>query len=142
MVVAGHVPDSSIQFFSVTNGSCLQQARAMIDPLLPWQRLCVVGLHGKEWHLDPLVERAQDWRLWIWEGRILSDVEWDPAEWRWLPLDASKSPVPFFSYSARLGRRILGTLQHRPPTQAHRWWHAQGVSLVFLRTFWKTLWAN
>ena len=58
------------------------------------------------------------------------EVEWDLGEWRWPPLDASESPVPFFSYSTRTGRHALGALQCRLPTQAHSW-HAHGISLVF-----------
>ena len=36
LVVAGHASNSSIQFFSITDGSRLQHAGAVIDPLLPW----------------------------------------------------------------------------------------------------------
>ena len=89
LVVAGLLLDSSIQFFSITGDSRLKREDAVIDPLLPWQRLRIIGLQGKAWHLDPVVEQAQDWRLWIWEGRSLTEVEWDPGEWRWPPLDAS-----------------------------------------------------
>ena len=67
---------------SVIDGSRLQHSDAVIDPQLPWQRLRIIGLQRKAWHLDPVVEHAQDWRLWIWEGRPLSEVEWDPGEWR------------------------------------------------------------
>ena len=138
LVVAGLLLDSSIQFFSVTEDSHLQRGDAVIDPLLPWQRLRIIGLQGKVWHLDPVVEHAQDWRLWIWEGRSLTEVDWDPGEWRWPPLDASEHPTPFFSYNVRTSRRALGIHHRRLPTQAHRW-YAQGISLVFLRSFWKTL---
>ena len=53
----------------------------MIDPLLPWQRVRVVGLMGKAWQADPSVEQdqLQLWRLWIWEGRALSELDWDQA---------------------------------------------------------------
>ena len=54
----GQVSDSSIQFFSVIDGSRLQSDGALIDPLLSWKRIRIVGLHGKEWHIDPLVEVA------------------------------------------------------------------------------------
>lgn len=49
--------------------------------------------------------------------------------------------MPFFLYGARIGRCAIGSPQSRRPSQAPRW-HAQGVSLVFLRSFWKTLWAS
>ena len=96
LVVASQTSDFSILFFLVTTGSHLQRDGALIDPLLSWYRIRVLGLHGKEWHIDPLVEQAQDWRLWIWEGHTLVEVEWDPGEWWWPPLDLSESPVPFF----------------------------------------------
>ena len=133
--------DSSIHFFSIIEGSRLQHSDVVIDPQLPWQRLRIIGLQRKAWHLDPMVEHTQDWRFWIWEGRPLSEVEWDPKEWHWPPLDISENPIPFFSYNARTGRQALGALQRRIPTQAQRW-YAQGISLVFLRSFWKTLWAS
>ena len=72
LVVAGLFLDSSIHFFSVIDGSRLQHSGAVIDPQLPWQRLRIIGLQRKAWHLDPVVEHSQDWRLWIWEGRPLS----------------------------------------------------------------------
>ena len=111
LVVVGQASNSLIHFFSITDGSHLQRDGALIDSLLSWQLIRVAGLHGKEWHIDPLMEQAQDWRLWIWEGRTLAKVEWDPGEWRWPPLDALEIPTPFFSYSACMGKRILGTLQ-------------------------------
>ena len=109
-MVAGLFLDSSIHFFSVIDGSRLQHSDAVIDPQLPWQRLRIIGLQRKAWHLDPVVEQAQDWRLWIWEGCSLAELEWDLGEWRWPPLDISESPTPFFAYSAHTGRRALGEL--------------------------------
>ena len=47
----------------------------------------------KEWHIDPLMEQAQEWRLWIWEHRTLAEVEWDLGEWRWPPLDSAENPA-------------------------------------------------
>ena len=77
-MVAGLFLDSSIHFFSIIDGSRLQRDDAVINnPQLPWQHLRIIGLQRKAWHLDPVVEQAQDWRLWIWEGRSLSKVEWD-----------------------------------------------------------------
>lgn len=75
----------------------------MIDPLLAWQRIWVLGLHGKVWQIDPLMEKSEieDWWLCLWEGLALAEVNWDLGEWRWPPLDQSQGPAPFFSYSTR-----------------------------------------
>ena len=58
----------------------LQRDGILIDPLLSWQCIRVIGLRGKEWYIDPLMEQAQEWRLWIWERRTLVEVDWDPGE--------------------------------------------------------------
>lgn len=47
LLVASQISNSSIQFFSIRDGSRLHSDGALIDPLLSWQRICV-GLHGKE----------------------------------------------------------------------------------------------
>lgn len=105
----------------------------LIDPLLPWQRIRVVGFQGKAWQVNPVIEQAhvQQRRLWLWEGKALTEVDWDPGEWQWPPIDPSQGRTPFFSYNARLGRLILGMMQSRSPTQQPKW-HAQGISKMFV----------
>ena len=44
----------------------------------------------------------------MWEGWALSKLEWDLGEWSWPPLEANQEQIPFFAYSARIGRRALG----------------------------------
>ena len=98
---------------------------------------------GKAWQVDPCVEQdqLQIWRLWTWEGRALSELDWDPGEWRWPEVVVDQGPSPFFAYSAKLGRSVLGKMQTRLPTQRPSW-YAQGISKLFLQAFWKTLWES
>ena len=56
LVVAGRLADSSVSFFTVLGDSRLKREGALIDPLLPWQRIRVVGLMGKAWQVDPCIE--------------------------------------------------------------------------------------
>lgn len=109
----------------------------MINPLLQWQRVRVVGLMGKAWKVDPSLEQdhVQLWRLWLWEGQALAELDWDPGEWRWPEFVADQGPPPFFAYSAKLARRVFGRMQSRPPTQRPNW-YAQGISRLFLQALW------
>lgn len=118
LVVGGRLADTSVSFFAILGDGRLRSEGALIDPLLPWQRVRVVGLLGKAWQVDPSVEQEQLqlWHLWLWEGRALSELDWDPGEWRWPEVVADQGPSPFFAYSAKLGRSILGRMQSRPPT--------------------------
>ena len=49
LVLAGRLLDTTIFFFAVSEDSCLKREGALINPLLPWQRIRVVGLMGKAW---------------------------------------------------------------------------------------------
>ena len=84
LVVAGRLADTSVSFFAVLGDGRLRSEGALIDPLLPWQRVHVVGLLGKACQVDPNIEQdqLQLWHLWLWEGRALSELDWDPGEWR------------------------------------------------------------
>ena len=48
-----------------------------------WVPIRVVGSQGKQRMVDPIFpsDEAPTWRLWIWEGRPLSQLYWDPGEW-------------------------------------------------------------
>lgn len=77
-----------------------------------FQRIRIVGACGRTWHIDPDPDAITDlveWRLWAWESRPLARIQWDPGEWQWRDpfAAADRPPVPFFQYSARLGRHIL-----------------------------------
>ena len=50
-----------------------------------WHRIRVVGAKGKVHRVDPKIEMDEldIWTLWIWEGRPLSQLSWDPGEWLW-----------------------------------------------------------
>ena len=50
-----------------------------------WTPIRVVGSFRKRREVDPSFHSdvALYWRLWIWEGRPLSQLSWDPGEWQW-----------------------------------------------------------
>lgn len=52
-----------------------------------------------------------------------------------------QGPVPFFAFSAKIGRRALRRLQERAPMRDQSW-YARGIFLIFLYSFWQALWAN
>ena len=58
-------------------------------------------------------------------------LDWDPWEWRCPPTQGSQGAIPFFAYSARIGKRVLGKLKERAPTRAQSFC-AQGILLIFL----------
>lgn len=73
-------------FFSVLAESRL--AYIIASPSFPdgtWHRIRVVGSKGKLRIVDPEISIADvtSWRLWIWGGRPISTLDWDPGEWRW-----------------------------------------------------------
>ena len=82
LVVAGRLADTYVSFFAVPGDGRLRREGALIDPLLPWQRTHIIGLMGKAWQVDPCIkqEQLQIWRLWLWEGRALSELDWDPGK--------------------------------------------------------------
>ena len=59
LVVAGKLADSIIFFFALAEDSRLRIEGAFIDPLLSWQMIRVVGLLGKAWQIDPIIEHDQ-----------------------------------------------------------------------------------
>ena len=75
---------------------------------------------------------ASAWRLWVWEGRPLRQLSWDPGEFRWP--SSSKDEVSFFEYSASIGRHILIQQVTVQPTMTRVWEHA-GLTDRFLCTF-------
>ena len=101
-------------FFEVGLGGQLQrvESKASLVSYCAFQRVQVLGAHGQVWHVDPspdVVATILGWRLWAWESRPMFCLQWDPREWQWRdPFAAADSPlIPFFWYSARLGRHIL-----------------------------------
>ena len=77
-----------------------------------FQRIRVLGTREHTWHIDPdpaEIQSDRDWCLWVWEARPLVRLQWDPREWQWRdPYSLPGSPaIPFFQYSARLGRHIF-----------------------------------
>lgn len=83
MVIVGRLADSSVTFLTFReDGQLLWDFTAVEEPSLPWQRIRVVGLHGKEWHVDPMIEleQMQTWWLWLWRGPALVELDWDPEE--------------------------------------------------------------
>lgn len=91
--------------------------------------------------MDPCIssEDAPSWRLWIWEGRPLSQLYWDPGEWQWPHSDPSCAPVSVFECSVKICRLSLIRQQTEQLTQLRVWLH-EGLSHAYLRHFWTTLW--
>ena len=111
---------------------------AEIDgPILPdisWEPIRVVGSWQRRRCVDHCIssEDAPSWRLWIWEGRPLSQLYWDPGEWRWPHSDPSCAPVSFFEYSVRISRLSLIRQQTEQSTRLRVWLH-EGLSHAYLR---------
>ena len=47
LVATGQLADSTLCFFAIAKDSHLRREGALIDPLLSWQRIRVIGLLGK-----------------------------------------------------------------------------------------------
>ena len=113
-------------FFEVGDRGRLHRvnAEAMLVTECVFQRVRVVGVRDRSWHIDPdpdSITVASEWRLWAWESRPLARLQWDPVEWHWQDpfAVADRPPIPFFQYSARLGRHILlGRRQVEPAAAA------------------------
>ena len=110
------------------------------------QRVWVLGAHGRVWHVDPspdVVATIPGWRLWAWESRPMVRLQWDPGEWQWRdPFAAADSPlIPFFRYSARLGRHILLAGRQATPAAAEHW-RREVLPPEFLVQFWRRLWGS
>ena len=137
-----------VLFFEVEDGGRLHRVRQE-TPLVAhctFQRIRVIGCRDRAWHIDPDPEEIvgdPSWRLWAWERRPLERLQWDPGEWQWRdPFASSGSPdIPFFQYTARLGRHILTARQGATPAAAEHW-RRQGLTTVFLTDFWMRLWES
>ena len=110
-------------------------------PGLHWQPVRVVASRRKRREIDPLflVQDAHLWRIWIWEGRPLAQISWDPGEWLWPHHVSGTAPLSFFAYSVRSARCALVSRQSEHPTRLRMWIHA-GLDHLFLRQFWSALW--
>lgn len=55
LLIAGRLLDSSVTYFVINDdGTRLRQHTTASElPSLPWQRVRIVVLRGKEWHVDP-----------------------------------------------------------------------------------------
>lgn len=64
LLIAGRLADSSVAFRD--DGRLLWDSTTAVSPS-PLQRIKVVGLRGKEWHVNLVieVEQVQLWRLWL-----------------------------------------------------------------------------
>ena len=135
-------------FFEI--GACGRMQRVMQETELvlqcTFQRVRVIGHLDRQWHVDPDPDDVQSdpsWRLWAWEQRPLARLQWDPGEWQWRdPFASPDSPaIPFFQYTARLGRHILTARRGATPAAAEHW-RRQGLSALFLTDFWQRLWRS
>lgn len=61
--------------------------RRSLSPYLSWQRVRVVALCGKVWHIDPMIEdHFSEWSLWLWESKVQqtsSQARLGPEERLW-----------------------------------------------------------
>ena len=81
------------------------------------------------------------WTFWIWEGRPLSQISWDPGEWLWPAVVSSLPAVSFFEYSVPIGRSIFLRLDYTQPTRLRSWLHV-GLSHAFTGRFWSYIWST
>ena len=127
----GHV---RLQFHGL---GCLDELRQY-----DWTPIRVVGAYRKRREVDPSfhIDTVSGWRLWIWEGRPLSQLAWDPGEWEWPAVEQGGRPASFFGYTVRIGRRSLLRRQLHRPTRLGAWLHA-GLSHAFLAQYWTLLWS-
>ena len=137
-----------VWFFEAGSFGRLQQVEEESSLILScgFQRIRVVGFRERQWLVDPdpaTAVRGSAWRLWAWEGHPTHRLQWDPGEWRWRdPFAPPRSPeIPFFQYTARLGRRIL-TARIRKRPAAAEYWQRQGLSESFLTRFWQRTWQS
>lgn len=107
-----------------------------------WHRIRVVGSKGKVHKVDPDFEMEEIalWTFWIWEGRPLSQLSWDPGEWLWPAAHPSEPAVSFFDYSVPIGRSIFLRQEYMQPTRLRFWLHA-GLSHAFTGRFWSYIWS-
>lgn len=64
LLIARRLADSSINFFAFKeDGHLVWDTSVAEPPSLPWQQIRVVGLRGKEWHMDPVIKlkQVQSW---------------------------------------------------------------------------------
>ena len=111
-------------------------AESEIISTCTFQRIRVLGTREHTWHIDPdpaEIQSDRDRCLWVWEARPLVRLQWDPGEWQWRdPYSPPGSPaIPFFQYSARLGRHILQSRRPATPAAAEHW-HRHGLFSEFL----------
>lgn len=101
-----------------------------------WTPIRVVGSYKKRREVDPSfhIDMAPSWRLWIWEGRPLSQLSWDLGEWEWPSVEQGARHVSFFAYSVRIGRHCLLRRSLHRPTRLGTWLRA-GLSHTFLTEF-------
>ena len=73
-------------YFEVGPGGQLQrvESEAGLISYCVFQRVRVLGAHGRVWHVDPSpdVVASPGWRLWAWESRSMVRLQWDPGEWQ------------------------------------------------------------
>ena len=134
-------------FYEVQDTGCLHQVETEAPEVADcvFQRIRVLGISGRSFVIDPGLEVLESgiWRLWAWECRPLARVQWDPGEWFWrVPRTAADAPeVPFFQYTARLGRQILAA-RRDTVSAATVHWQAEGLPYSFLSAFWTRLWGS
>ena len=127
IVVRGCTSTTSL-FFEVGDAGRLQRVTSedsMVSSCI-FQRIRVIGIQDRQWliDLDPdTVIRDHEWRLWAWGSRPLARLQWDPGEWQWRDpfAGADRPPIPFFQYTARLGRHILIAWRQGVPAAAEHW---------------------
>lgn len=76
-------------------------------------------------------------------GLGVSPLSAAPGEWHSRDPFAApdRPPIPFFQYSARLGRHILLAQRQAVPAAAEHW-RCQGLTTDFLTDFWQRIWSS
>lgn len=98
-----------------------------------WQHIRVVGTKGKVHKVDLEIHHSELhlWTIWIWKGKPLVHLDWDPGECLWPTVSQLDLPAFFFEYTVRIGRAVFIRQECIKPTRLWFWLHA-GLSHAFL----------
>ena len=102
IVVRGCMGTTTL-FFEVGAIGWLQRVEIEDSIVLPctFQRIQVIGIHDRQWHIDPdpdSIVGDQEWRLWTWESRPLARLQWNSEEWQWRDSFASVNKPPILLF--------------------------------------------
>ncbi len=105
------------------------------------EKVRIIAYHNKNWVIDPSPDTLDTtWKIWAYMNSPIRRLSWDPGGVAWSdPLLSPDKQIPFFCYSAKLGRRILQS-KTQAPFPATSFWESEGIPRTFLGEFWHAFW--